>query len=217
MFSARNQKGKSWLAIKRSKTLVIAILFGTMMSQQQASQESSGQFEDDKEQSTSSSLWLLRSKGRKQGEPKSEHPSTFEESIPPLSYRAQDSGQASSTSSQNVGATSVPTDTASPDADAGAAETAQRPYSQFTGSWQVPSWARPQKNNNFWTIWFYVLAAVLALPALWFIITVVIPIVALVVLIILAMLAILLFIVVIVAAFWFIGRVNSIKKPPFWW
>ena len=183
------------------------------MNQQQDSQESSGQFEDDREQSTLASPWLIQGKGRTHEGPKSEHPSTYDESIPPLSYHAQDQVQTSSSSSPQAGASPGATHKTSPQANA--PKMAHRPYSQYTGSWQVPSWARPQQNNAG-TIWFYVLAAILALPVLWFIITVILPLVALVILIILIVLGVLLLAVVVIAVLWFISRLDSMK-PPFWW
>jgi hypothetical protein len=184
------------------------------MNQQQDSQGSSGRFQDDQEQSTLASPWLIQHKGRKHEGPKSEHPSTFDESIPPLSYRAQDQRQTSTSSSPaKAGASPGATYKTSPEADA--SKRAQRPYSQYTGTWQVPSWAKPQE-NHFGNIWFYVLIAILALPVLWFIITVILPLVALVVLVVLVVVGILLLAFVIIAALWFIGRVDSMK-PPFWW
>jgi hypothetical protein len=85
--------------------------------------------------------------------PKSEHPSTYDESIPPLSYHAQDAVQASSSSpgTQRSAAKKPQKSRQSLNAgnssDADAFETTYRPYSQYTGRWQVPPWARPQQNN----------------------------------------------------------------------
>lgn len=184
------------------------------MNQQQDSQGSSSQFEDDKEQSTLSSPWLIHGKGGTHEGPKSEHPSTYEESIPPLSYHAQDYKQASSSPSRKAEASPGSAHKASP--EAGTPKMAQRPYRHpYTGSWQVPSWARPQQ-NNFGNIWLYVLMAILALPVLWFVITVILPIVFFVLLVLLAVLGSLLLACVVIAVLWFIGRFDSIK-PPFWW
>src|SRR5579859_6252950 len=172
------------------------------MSQQQDSQGSSSQFQDEQEQSTLASPWLVQGKRRGHEGPKSEHPSTFDESIPPLSYRAQDQRQVSSSSPKTGESPEAVYKTSS---EAATPKMARRPYSQYTGGWQVHAWARPQE-NNFGTIWLYVLIAILALPVLWFIITVVLPLVALVVLVFLVVLGILLLAFVIITALWFIGK-----------
>lgn len=77
-----------------------------MMSQQQGSQESPDQSTNEGEQwqgqappLQSPLPWLIQGKRRIPDGPKSDHPSTYDESIPPLSYRAQDDRQASISSS----------------------------------------------------------------------------------------------------------------------
>lgn len=69
--------------------------------------------------------------------PKDEHPSTFENSIPPYSYQAQEHG--SDRQSERV-----------VDAGGSGREQAQQDRSQrqYQGSWQVPSWARPQRQGG---------------------------------------------------------------------
>jgi len=190
------------------------------MNQQQDSQESSSQLEDDKEASTLSSPRLIHGKGRTHEGPKSEHPSTYDESIPPLTYRAQDYGQASSSPSQNVeaslrtGDSPVPTDRTSPEVNA--PKMAQRPYSQYAGSWQVPSWARPQQNNSKTLRFLVWLIIILMLSPLLYALIQFLLITLLAALVFLVILGILLVAFVIVAALWFIGRIDGMK-PPFRW
>ena len=115
------------------------------MNQQQDSQESSSQFENDKEQSSLASPWVIQGKGSTYKGLKSEHPSTYDESIPPLSYGAQDHPQPSY-SSPKVEASPTATHKTTPETNT--PKMAQRPYNQYTGGWQVPPWARPQQNNS---------------------------------------------------------------------
>jgi hypothetical protein len=86
--------------------------------------------------------------------PKDEHPSTFEATIPPYSYRAQD---AASRRAYDPAHTAHPHETDerarrdrrrrfSPDGDA--LENGYRPYQQQQMYHQVPSWARPQQHNG---------------------------------------------------------------------
>ena len=129
------------------------------MSQQQDSQGSSRQFEGDEERSHFSSLWLAQGKGKTYEGPKSEHPSTYDESIPPLSYRAQNSGQTSSTSFPRVGASPAPMDQGGGVSPSHADQRVGGPYSQYNGGWQVPSWARPQQNNDVGA-WLFILLVI---------------------------------------------------------
>jgi hypothetical protein len=189
------------------------------MNQQQYSQGSSSQFEDDKGQSTLASPWLIQKKGRRHGGPKSEHPSTYDESIPPLSYHAQDQRQTSSSSPPQARVSLEATHKTSPDGTT--PQTAYRPYSQYTGSWQVPPWARPQQ-NNFEALQFFVwfIIAIALMPVLiFFIVNVLIPLLIVIFqifLIVLFILGILLLAFAFIAILWIIGKINSIK-PPFWW
>jgi len=88
--------------------------------------------------------------------PKDEHPSTFEDSLPPYSYQAQEYNHARQ-SERMV------------DADSRARECSQqnRSQAQYQASWQVPSWARPQQHRGNkalrWLI-LIILAAVLIKP-----------------------------------------------------
>lgn len=106
--------------------------------------------------------------------PKEEHPSTFEETIPPYSYRAQDR-VTQNTPDPAHGAHFHETNARerqsrrrrfSPDGDS--LENGYRPYQQQQSS-QVPSWARPQpqKHSHFlrWLV-LIVLAIVLIKPFL---------------------------------------------------
>ena len=92
---------------------------------------------------------------RNSSELKEEHPSTFEESIPPHSYRAQDSA---SQRSYDPAYTAHPHETDmrarrsrrwrfSPDGDA--LENGYRPYQQRQRMYyQPPMWARPQQHSG---------------------------------------------------------------------
>jgi len=183
------------------------------MNQQQDSQGSSSQFEDNEEQSTFASPWLIQDKGRTHEGPKSEHPSTYDESTPPLSYRAQDQRQASP--SPKIGARPASAQKNFPEVDD--LKMAHRPYNQYKGGWQVPYWARTQQNNSG-AAWLFVLVAlcVLGFPVLYVIITVLIPLIALFFLIVLVILGAFLLAVVIIATLWIIGKLDDMR-PPSWW
>lgn len=79
--------------------------------------------------------------------PKDEHPSTFEDSIPPYSYQEQENGP--SQQSERV-----------VNADSPEREQAQRDRSrtQYQAYWQVPSWARPQRHQGNKVLRWLVLA-----------------------------------------------------------
>src|SRR5947209_19644524 len=81
--------------------------------------------------------WSTRPKAKTGDVPKNEHPSTYEESIPPYSYRAQES--ASYTSPQGNPAYRAD---ARQQRSGGAFGQSDRPYAAYTMQWQVPSWAR---------------------------------------------------------------------------
>ena len=89
---------------------------------------------------------------RSSDKPKDEHPSTFEETIPPYSYHAQDrvaQNPADPAHSAHFHETNARERQArrrrfSPDGDA--LENGYRPYQQQYS--QVPSWARPQRQRN---------------------------------------------------------------------
>ena len=193
------------------------------MNQQQDSQGSSSQFEDDEEHSTFTSPWQIQGKGRTHEGPKSEHPSTYDESIPPLSYRAQDREQAPSSpkaegsigvrgsTGGGTGARVRTSIRSEGSARSGASATRTDKYA---GGRQVPSWARPQQNNSG-TVWFYVLLAIigiLLLPVLYFILQLLFVVFIIVITVLIA----LLLAFVIIATLWFIGKLEDIK-PPFWW
>lgn len=97
--------------------------------------------------------------------PKNEHPSTYEESIPPYSYAAQNS--KSSTEQARVehnktytsNTTQAPNTTQrqqfSPDGDA--FEYGYRPNTAYATPQQAPHWARPQRNRSVGKIIFLVI------------------------------------------------------------
>ncbi len=94
--------------------------------------------------------WSTQPKGRTSGNmPKNEHPSTFEATIPPHAYHAQEPRQEPR--QEQVRATSQ-RQYLSPDGDA--FEQGYRPYQQPA---QVPPWARPQTNNRGMWRWFPIL------------------------------------------------------------
>ena len=78
--------------------------------------------------------WSTRS--TRGDEPKDEHPSTFEGSIPPYSYQAQE--HESAQQSERV------VDAESPARE----QSQQRSQRQYQAYWQVPSWARPQQHQG---------------------------------------------------------------------
>ena len=76
--------------------------------------------------------------------PKDEHPSTFEDSIPPYSYQAQ----SSTFNDQQASVEGVGREGPRPQ-DGGGSEQRYRPsYNQYNPQWQVPSWARPQRHKG---------------------------------------------------------------------
>jgi hypothetical protein len=96
-------------------------------------------------------------KSKSGGVPKDEHPSTFEASIPPYSYRAQDTATHAYNSADpaytahpheiDARARQYRRQRFSPDGDA--LENGYRPYQQQQRmQYQVPSWARPQQHNG---------------------------------------------------------------------
>lgn len=93
-------------------------------------------------------------KSRNSNMPKEEHPSTFEETIPPYSYRAQDRvaqnpadpAHSAHFHETNARARQERRQRFSPDGDA--LENGYRPYQQQQRYAQVPPWARPQPQRN---------------------------------------------------------------------
>lgn len=199
-----------------------------MMNQQQGSQESFNQSTNDGEQGWEQisgrdqpvlplqppSPWQIQGKGGTYEGPKSEHPSTYDESVPPLSYRAQDYRQASSSSSPNNEASAGVG--GSPRVGAGA-KVGGGPRVRFSSTSTVPPWARPQQNNvgNLW-IFGALIAAIMLFPVSCFIIKLLIsfiPLIVFIALVVPIMLGVLLLAFVIIAIFWIIAKIHSI----FWW
>jgi hypothetical protein len=110
--------------------------------------------------------WSTRPKAKTGDVPKNEHPSTYEESIPPYSYRAQES--ASYTSRQEIPAYRADARQQRSASDNYAFEQSYRPYTAHNMQWQVPYWARPQHNNGkgLRTAVFVVLGLLLIIPIL---------------------------------------------------
>lgn len=101
--------------------------------------------------------------------PKDEHPSTFEETIPPHSYRAQDRvtrntpdpGSGAHLHETNAQQRQSRRRRFSPDGDA--LENGYQPYRQQQRMYgQAPSWARPQQHKNTHFLrWIIMLALVI--------------------------------------------------------
>jgi hypothetical protein len=110
--------------------------------------------------------WSTRPKARTGDAPKNEHPSTYEESIPPYSYRAQESG--SYPLDQEDAAYRANVRQHRSDSARDVFGQSYRPYTAYTMQWQVPPWARPQHNNGngLRTAVFVVLGLLLFVPLL---------------------------------------------------
>jgi hypothetical protein len=132
------------------------------MNQQEMFSEEQGQQPLESEIQAQPYYWPTRAKT---GDvPKNEHPSTYEEAIPPYSYRAQES--ASSIRRQENRAYRTNARQQRSDTGADAFEQGYRPYTAYNIQWQVPWWARPQDNtgNGLRTAVFVVLGLLLIVP-----------------------------------------------------
>ncbi len=107
-------------------------------------------------------------KNRTSDMPKFEHPSTFDETIPPYSYAAQDGGDSARRQGQNASKSSQRQDSRrqnfSPDGDA--FETGYRPYARYRTQNRWHFWARPQQQRSIGRTIFFVLLAILLIPVL---------------------------------------------------
>lgn len=120
------------------------------MSQQEFVPQNQGQHaqsHDDEEIYTS---YYRPNRRKDKALPKSEHPSTFEDSIPPYSYRAQDEAAPSSEEPRFASKSTYNREQPSrrhfsPDGDA--FETGYQPYRQPQMQFQVPPWARPPRHK----------------------------------------------------------------------
>lgn len=110
--------------------------------------------------------WPTRPKAETGDMPKNEHPSTYEESVPPYSYRAQEGASYTSRRENPTYRTNARQHWS--DSDGDAFERGYRPYTAYYMQWQVPSWARPQHNNGkgLRTAIFVVLGLMLIVPLL---------------------------------------------------
>ncbi len=110
--------------------------------------------------------WSTRPKAKTGDTPKNEHPSTYEESIPPYSYRAQES--ASYDSRQENPAYRANAGQQRSDFTRNTFESSYQPYTAYNIQWQVPWWAQPQHNNGkgLRTAVFVVLGLLLVIPLL---------------------------------------------------
>ena len=121
------------------------------MSQQEFVPEPQGQSEQSSEHEeiyTQPYYWSTKPKSG--GILKDEHPSTFEESIPPYSYPAQDSTRYRQQRDNVVDSEPAQKQRQrqqfSPDGDA--FEQGYRPYTQYNRWQQVPPWAQPQRHQG---------------------------------------------------------------------
>ncbi len=150
------------------------------MSQHMMFPESEGQQPQQDAEQYKPYYWSSTPENGKSGKtgdiPKNEHPSTFEDTIPPYSYPAQvapqpqayteASKQARQTRQQHTKRQQF-----SPDGDA--FEYGYRPYqnraSYDYAAQQVPHWARPQQHNGRGLRWlvFIILGIVFLQPVLW--------------------------------------------------
>src|SRR5690242_4752664 len=108
--------------------------------------------------------WSTRPKAKTGDVPKNEHPSTYEEAIPPYSYRAQET--ASSTPRQENRGARANAGQHRSDTPRDAFERSYQPSTAYNMQWQVPWWARPQHNNGkgLRTAVFVVLGLLLIVP-----------------------------------------------------
>jgi hypothetical protein len=148
------------------------------------------------------------SRQKRKAVPKEEPPSTFEESLPPYAYQAQDN-EPSFRQSQDTAAQANRDQRRqqgrqrfSPDGDA--LEHGYRPYTQYNNrgeasrSYQRPPWLRPQRNMR--TILRWIVIIIVALALIKFIPLLIIGILALIGIVAFAILLPILILVVIVVA-----------------
>jgi hypothetical protein len=136
------------------------------MHQQEMFSEEQDQQPLESEIQAQSYYWSTRPKARTGDAPKNEHPSTYEESIPPYSYRAQESVSDPLDQEASVNRANARVHRAESARDAFGQS--YRPYTAYTMQWQVPPWARPQYNNGngLRTAVFVVLGLLLFAPLL---------------------------------------------------
>src|SRR6266849_6024015 len=91
--------------------------------------------------------WSRRSKNSEL--PKSDHPSTFEDSLPPYSYPAQDQAMLTRESNPEPN-TQRQQQARTHDASTGRGIStgAYQPYSQYNAQQQIPWWTQPQENTT---------------------------------------------------------------------
>lgn len=136
------------------------------MNQQEMFSEEQDQQPLESEIQAQSYYWSTRPKARTGDAPKNEHPSTYEESIPPYSYRAQESVSYPLDQEDSVYRANARGHRS--DSAGDAFGQSYRPYTAYTMQWQVPSWARPQHNNGngLRTAVFVILGLLLFAPLL---------------------------------------------------
>src|SRR5689334_969798 len=116
--------------------------------------------EPPQDQDVSGQSYRYKAARRSGNMPKEDHPATFEETVPPYSYPAQDrvtykreNGRQESHARQHQRQHT-----------GDAFETGNRPYQQYRYR-QVPPWARPQRHQRMY-IWRWLIVAILVLLAI---------------------------------------------------
>ncbi len=133
------------------------------MSQQEfvpQSQGKSEQYLEEEEENYGQTYRVEKSKTSDM--PKSEHPSTYEDSVPPYSYRAQDSVADTQSPIQRERPASRQRQQQQFSPDGDAFESSYQPY-RSQQQQQVPPWARPQRNNKPILRWVVLILLGLAL------------------------------------------------------
>jgi hypothetical protein len=138
------------------------------MSQQEFFSEEQDQDPRESQIQAEPYYWSTRPKSKTSDVPKNEHPSTYEELMPPYSYQAQDSTPYLSQQKNSAYRANTRQQRSHWEFDGDAFEQGYRPYSAYTMQWQVPAWARPQHNNKHTlrTAIFLVLGVLLIVPIL---------------------------------------------------
>jgi hypothetical protein len=129
------------------------------------------------DQDVSRPSYRLRARQRAGDEPKEEHPATFEETVPPYSYPAQDRVTYKEEKARQQ---SRARQHQLHEDDGDAFEMGYRPYRQYRQSSyrQAPPWARPQRHKGI-HVWRWLIVAILILLAIKILPLIVLGIVAL--------------------------------------
>jgi hypothetical protein len=131
-------------------------------AQSQEEKQNQAALNEDRKNTSRTQSYYRSRKNRTGAMPKSEHPSTFNEMVPPYSYQAQDGSNANRQQEQPAASKRqeqrARRQDFSPDGDA--FETGYRPYARRATQNYAPLWARPQRHSGR-TILFALLAILL--------------------------------------------------------